>query len=75
MEHNIADKLKDDACSNMKNESFNKNVIDLSVSSLSHVKAEAEESCERVMNYIEIKIEKTCKETGNNNVKRVPCKV
>ena len=55
-EHCIANKLLNIVCSNMKNPSFLKNSVKLSVSSIQDVKQEAEESCERVMNYVYSKV-------------------
>jgi hypothetical protein len=62
------------ALGDMKNPIYAKNHITLSASSINDEKNEAEDSCERIFNYVEINIEKTCKETGKD-IERFPCKI
>ena len=59
----------------MRNPKYAKNHITMSASSISDDKFEAEDSCERIFNYVEINIDKTCKDTGKDNVQRFPCKI
>ena len=55
----------------MNNPMFTKDHTMLSASAINEDKKEAEDSCERVFNYVEINIEKACK----NNIERLPCKI
>jgi hypothetical protein len=54
----------------MNNSKYTKDHTMLSASAINDDRKEAEDSCERVFNYVEINIEKAC-----NNFKRFPCKV
>ena len=74
-EHFIAHELTTRACANIKNPKYMKDHTKHSVSSINGDKKEAEESCQRVINYIEVNVDKICKEGGRGKIIKTPCKI